>query len=77
LQLKNLFQETATTLGKTGMNLKNKRRELHGFVGGVGVVAGLAGYVGHFYSNATATVLMFGIWIIGTTLVNVLTDKPK
>ena len=58
------------------MNLRNKRRELHGLVGGIGVVAGLAGYVGGFYSPATATVLMFGIWIIGATLVNVFTGKP-
>lgn len=57
------------------MQLRGKRRELHGLVGGVGVVVGLAGYVGQFYSNATATVLMFGVWIIGATLVNVFTDE--
>ena len=58
------------------MNLKKKRRELHGLVGGAGVVAALAGFVGHFYSNGTAIVLATGIWIIGATLVNVFTDKP-
>jgi len=58
------------------MKFREKRRELHGLVGGIGVVVGLAGYVGHFYSNTTTTVVMFGIWIIGATLVNVLTDKP-
>ena len=58
------------------MNLRNKRRELHGLVGGVGVVAALAGFVGHFYSSGTAITLAFGIWIIGATLVNVFTDKP-
>ena len=57
------------------MSIRNKRRELHGPVGGLGVVAALAGFVGHFYSNSTAIVLAFGIWIIGATLVNVLTDK--
>ena len=57
------------------MNLKNKRRELHGLVGGVGVIAALGGFVGHFYSTSTAIVLAFGIWIIGATLVNVCTDK--
>lgn len=62
--------------GLTTMNLRNKRRELHGFVGGLGVVAGLAGFVGGLYSPATTIVLMFAIWIIGATLVNVLTDKP-
>ena len=56
------------------MNLRNKRRELHGLVGGIGVVAGLAGYIGGFYAPATATVAMFGIWIVGATLVNVFTD---
>jgi hypothetical protein len=63
---------SAATLG--AMGLRNKRRELHGLVGGIGVVAGLAGYVGGFYPPATATVAMFGIWIIGATLVNVFTD---
>jgi len=56
------------------MNIRKKKRELHGVVGGVGLVAGLAGYVGGFYSNATATFAMLGIWIIGATLVNLLTD---
>jgi len=56
------------------MDLRNKRRALHGLSGGIGVVAGLAGFVGGFYSVPTAIVLMFGIWIIGATLINVLTD---
>lgn len=57
------------------MKLRSKRRELHGLVRGLGVVAALAGFVGQYYSNATAIVLAFGIWIIGATLVNVFTDK--
>lgn len=58
------------------MNLRGKRRELHGLVGGLGLVAGLGGYVGRFYAPETATVAMLGIWIVGATLVNVLTDRP-
>lgn len=58
------------------MNLRRKRRELHGLVGGIGLVAGLAGFVGAFYAPRTAIVAMFGIWIVGATLVNVLTDPP-
>ena len=58
------------------MNLREKRRELHGLVGGAGFVAGLGGFVGGFYSIPTAIVAAFGIWIIGATLVNVLTDPP-
>lgn len=58
------------------MKISEKRRELHGLVGGVGVVAGLGGFVGGFYSVPTAIVAMFGVWIIGATLVNVLTDPP-
>ena len=58
------------------MNLRNKRRELHGLVGGIGVFAALAGFIGHFYSSGTAITLAFGIWIIGATLVDVLADKP-
>lgn len=59
------------------MKLFKRRRELHGVIGGIGVVAGLAGYVGNFYSAPTATVMMFGIWIIGATLVNLFTDPPE
>lgn len=59
------------------MNLKGKRRELHGLIGGLGVVAALAGFVGHYFSTATTIVLTFGIWIIGATLVNLFTDPPE
>ena len=56
------------------MGFRGKRRALHGLNGGIGLVAGLAGFVGNFYSDTTAIVLMLGIWIIGATLINVLTD---
>ncbi|RSK34108.1 hypothetical protein EJA01_08240 [Rhodovulum iodosum] len=59
------------------MNLKFKRRELQGVNGAVGLVAGLAGYVGHLYSFSLATFLMLAIWIVGATLVNLLTDPPE
>ena len=58
------------------MNWKRKRRELQGVNGALGVVAGLGGYLGHFYSYATATFLMFAIWILGATVINLLTDPP-
>jgi hypothetical protein len=54
------------------MDWKRRKRPLMGLVGGLGVVAALAGLVGGFYSPTTSIVLAFGIWIIGATLVNVL-----
>jgi hypothetical protein len=58
------------------MKLKSKRRELQGVNGAVGLAVGLGGYVGHLYSVALATFLMFAIWIVGATLINLLTDPP-
>ncbi|MBT8474281.1 MAG: hypothetical protein HKO95_02415 [Rhodobacteraceae bacterium] len=58
------------------MNLRNKRRELHGVVGAIGVAVGLAGFVGGFYSPTTTIVAMFAVFAIGATLVNVFTDSP-
>lgn len=58
------------------MDLRSKRRELQAVNGAVGLVAGLAGYVGHLYSAALATFLMLAIWIIGATVINLLTDPP-
>ncbi len=58
------------------MELKKRRRELQGLNGAVGLVAGLGGYVGGLYSNAVATFAMLAIWIVGATLINVLTDPP-
>lgn len=59
------------------VKLKSKRRELQGLNGAVGLVAGLGGYVGQLYSYALATFLMLGIWIVGATLINLLTDPPS
>jgi hypothetical protein len=58
------------------MGLRSRRRELQGVNGAAGLVAGLGGYVGHLYSPAVATFLMLAIWILGATLINLLTDPP-
>ena len=59
------------------MDLKHKRRELQGVVGALGVVAALAGFVGGWMSPASTIVVTFGIWILGATLVNLLTEPPR
>ena len=59
------------------MKLKSKRRELQGVNGAVGLVVGLGGFVGQLYSPALAIFLMLAIWIVGTTVINLLTDKPN
>ena len=59
------------------MSLKSKRRELQGVNGAFGLVVGLGGFVGHLYSPVVATFLMLAIWIIGATLINLLTDPPN
>lgn len=59
------------------MNLKSKRRELQGVNGAVGLAAGLGGYVGQLYPPGFATFLMLAIWIVGSTLIILLTDKPE
>jgi hypothetical protein len=59
------------------MDLKSKRRELQGLNGALGLVAGLGGFVGHFYSPTVALFLMLAIWIVGATLINLLTDPPN
>ncbi len=58
------------------MSLKYKRRELHGVIGGIGVVCILAGAVG-FMSWPTAIVAAFAFWIIGATVVNLLTEATR
>ncbi|MBT8409624.1 MAG: hypothetical protein KJN93_08375 [Alphaproteobacteria bacterium] len=58
------------------MNLRNRRRELHGLIGAIGVVVALGGFVGGFYAPTTAVVGAFAVWAIGATLVNVFTDPP-
>lgn len=59
------------------MRLKSKRRELQAVNGAVGLVAGLGGIVGRMYAPETGIFLMFAIWIIGATLINLLTDPPS
>ncbi|MCB1335595.1 MAG: hypothetical protein KDK26_18640 [Roseivivax sp.] len=59
------------------MNLKNKRIELIGLAGGLGVVVALAGFVGGMMSIPTTIVATFAVWIIGPLLVQVLTDPPE
>lgn len=59
------------------MNLKSKRRELQGLNGAIGLAAGMGGYVGNLYSDAVATFLMLGIWMVGATLITLLTDPPN
>ncbi len=58
------------------MDLRNRRRALHGVVGALGVVIAAGGFVGGFYSPTTAVVGAFAVWAIGATLVNVFTDPP-
>ena len=43
-----------------------------GLVGGLGVAAFLLGAVGGLYSIGLSIALAFVIWIVGATLVNVL-----
>ncbi len=59
------------------MDLKSKRRELQGVNGAAGLVAGLGGYMGQLYPVALATFLMIAIWIVGATVINLLTDPPE
>ena len=56
------------------MDLKSKRKELMGLVGGVGVVVALGGFVGGWYTVGTTIVLTFAVWIIGSLLVTLFTD---
>ena len=56
------------------MQLRNKRRAWQGLVGGIGVVIALGGFVGGYYSIRSTIVATFGVWIVGTLLVNLLTD---
>ncbi len=56
------------------MGLRRKRSAWHGLGGGIGVVAFLAGPLGGFYSLGMAIFSAFAIWIVGTLLVNLLTE---
>ncbi len=56
------------------MDWKRKEKPLMGLVGGAGVVAFLLAVPGGFYSVTTGLVVAAAIWIIGATLVKVLTS---
>lgn len=58
------------------MNLRHKRRQLQGVNGAVGLAAGLGGFVGGLYSPGIAVFLMLSIWIVGATVINLVTDPP-
>ncbi len=58
------------------MKLRGKRKELQGLVGALGVAAFVLGVLGGFYPVMTAIALAFAIWVVGATLVIVLTDPP-
>jgi hypothetical protein len=53
------------------MDWKQKKSGLMGFIGGLGVVAGLGGLVG-VYPWQWGVFLAFGIWIAGATFVNMM-----
>jgi hypothetical protein len=54
------------------MDLKSKKTPMMGLVGGLGLAAFLLGAVGGLYSMGLSIALAFVIWIVGATLVNVL-----
>lgn len=56
--------------------MRNKRRELIALVGAIGVVLALGGFVGGYYTVRTTIVLTFAVWILGTVLVQLMTDPP-
>ncbi len=58
------------------MNLKSKRKELQGVNGAIGLVLGLGGFVGQLYAPAFGVFLMLAVWIVGATVINLLTDPP-
>mgnify|MGYP004357276403 FL=1 len=61
---------------RTPVRLKSKRRELQGLNGAVGLAVGLGGFVGQLYPASIAVFGALAIWIIGATLINLLTDPP-
>jgi hypothetical protein len=60
-----------------GLAMRHKRRELIAVVGALGVVIALAGFVGGYMSVTTTIVWAFGVWILGTVLVQLFTDPPE
>jgi hypothetical protein len=56
------------------MNWKEKKTPLMGLIGGLGVVAFLAGPLAGLYGIGIAIFLAFAVWIVGAKLINVLID---
>lgn len=56
------------------MDWKSKKTPLMGLVGGLGLAAFLLGAVGGLYSAGLSVALALAIWIVGATLVNVLSS---
>ena len=56
--------------------MKQKRRELMGVVGALGVVIIVAGFVGGYLSVPATIVWAFAVWALGSTLVLLFTDPP-
>lgn len=56
------------------MNLRHRKRQWMGVVGGLGVVIALGGLVGGWYPLGTTIALTFGVWIMGAVLVNLFCD---
>ncbi|MCG6884574.1 MAG: hypothetical protein LJE62_12550 [Silicimonas sp.] len=54
------------------MDLKKRKKALHGLVGAIGVVIAVAGFVGGMFTVPTTIVLTFAVWAIGATLVNLI-----
>ncbi|MDJ0822119.1 MAG: hypothetical protein QNJ09_09985 [Paracoccaceae bacterium] len=56
------------------MNLRQRKKDMMGLVGGLGVVIALGGFVGGWYSPGTTITLTFGVWILGALLVNLFCE---
>jgi hypothetical protein len=56
------------------MNWKDTKTSLRGLIGGLGVVAFLAGPLTGLYKIGMAIFLAFAVWIAGATLINVFID---
>lgn len=59
------------------VGLKGKRRELHGVVGAIGVAVAVLGLVGGLYAPTVAIAGAIAVWVVGATLVNLLTDPAR
>jgi hypothetical protein len=53
--------------------MDSRNAAIGGLIFAVGLVAGLIGYITDVYSATVATVLMLGIWIVGSLVLGLLT----